>query len=873
MQGGQMSLEYPDEGEIANSEFNYSDLITQIDKGNIHIPEFQREFVWSKRDIVNLLDSIYKGYPVGSLILWVTEEDFSYSEAIASNNGGNLPYTYFVIDGQQRMKSLYYAAKKRELEMKKDQSNKMVTKKIDVLFDLGNERFLFREDLTSEKSRTALSIPGIKGENLFFDFLEAVKNDNIEKFRDKFDYPEGPVNRFLKSLRGLNLVNKDEDNYELTDLGLRILKEKDQLGAAELVAEKCKFIKEALNIIHENEGISRSDAAPLFQETYGKSENTAYHQFGRRCRWFRALGLAEKKGGGYQITDLGEKVLEVIRKKEEKRERQFVPLDKILVDPADMDYEFMDKFPSHRKKQLTNLRKQFHGYKFSTIVVNKSEWGDVVDIFERINTEGQLLTVVDLMIAKTWSAEEFNLREELKSFKKEIGEPDLPDITILMALSVNIVGKCRRRDILDLDSSEVAEEWPHTTESLKRALDFLKSNLHISGLKLVPYPAQLVPLAKFFYIIGNNEPSQEQTGKLIRWFWKSSISSRFDSAVASKLEEDGKSMEKIAEGELPRFEYSFIRRTTEDLINSKYSMRNAFIKTIMCLYASQEPLNPVNNSPVNFDKLSRYTKSELHHIFPRSYLRKEGHDDDLIDSIVNIMFLPANLNKGERFKSSPKEYLSGIREENSRLDRTLESHLIYNLEESGLLENDFEKFLHYRARQILDKLEGAVGEEKIIESGRELSPKTPFTNELHIRELIRKGSNYIHWFDRYFTRKGLAFIAEEVDPKRVNEVKILSGTKQTDHHLRASFKDFQKELSNKGINAEMRILTGEKIREIHDRWLITENKTYNIPSINTIQGKQYAEITISPAEKPFNKWWEKGLDIIEDWNKVQKHID
>lgn len=868
-----MSLEYPDEGEIANSEFNYSDLIDQIDKGNIHIPEFQREFVWTKKDILNLLDSIYKGYPVGSLILWVTDDDFSYSEAIADNEDSSLPYTYFVIDGQQRMKSLYYAAKKRELEMKKDQSNKTVTKKIDVLFNLEDEEFLFREDLTSEKSRTALSIPGIKGENIFFGFLEAIENDTIENYREKFDYPEGPIDRFLGSLEKMKLVDNQDDNHELTDLGSRILDEIDRFGAAEILADNVKFIKEALTIISENEGITRSEAKHKFQEVYGQSENTAYHQFGRRCRWFRALGLAIKEDGGYIITDLGTEFLKTLRKKEKERKSRIVPLEKILVDPADMDYQFMEQFPQDRKKQLTDLRKQFHGYKFSTIVVNKSRWGDVVDIFERINTEGQLLTVVDLMIAKTWSAEEFNLRDELKKFKNEVGEPDLPDITILQSLSVNLVGKCRRRDILNLESTKVAQEWSKTTEAMKRSLDFLKSNLNIPGLKLIPYSAQLVPLAKFFYIIENDEPSQEQKGKLIRWFWKSSLSSRFDSAVASKLEEDGKSMEKISKGELPRFEYSFVRRTPEDLIKTKYSLNNAFIKTLMCLYASQEPLNPVNNSPVNFEKLSKYTKSELHHIFPRNYLRTRGHEDDFIDSIVNIMFLPANLNKGERFKKSPKEYLGQIRENNSELGDTLESHLIYNIDESGLMENDFEQFLHYRARQILDKLEEAVGEEKLIESGRELSPETPFTNELHIRELIRKSSIYIYWFDRYFTRKGLGFLAEEVDPDRVDEVKILSGTKQTDHNLRSSFKDFQKELRNKGIDAEMRVLVGDKIREIHDRWLITENKTYNIPSINTIKGKQYAEITISPSQKPFEEWWEEGFDILEDWNEIQKYID
>lgn len=52
----------------------YSDLINEIQKGIIKIPKFQRDFVWTIDKTAKLLDSILKGYPIGTFILWQTDE-------------------------------------------------------------------------------------------------------------------------------------------------------------------------------------------------------------------------------------------------------------------------------------------------------------------------------------------------------------------------------------------------------------------------------------------------------------------------------------------------------------------------------------------------------------------------------------------------------------------------------------------------------------------------------------------------------------------------------------------------------------------------------------------------------------------------------
>lgn len=861
-----MGLEMPDTGEITNGDLSYNKLIDHIDEGIIHIPEFQREFVWTEQKILELLDSIYKSYPIGSLIFWVTNEDFAYSAPIGNNESDSSSIyksRFFVIDGQQRLKSLYHAAKNQELEM---QTGK---KQINAVFDLNNEKFILEDNIRNRK-KSMYSIPGIKSEEMLFQVLNAISNSTLEDLESEISLSGNPLDKFLDSLTQINLLNKTEEGHELTTQGETILENHDNEYAATILADNVQYIKETLQIIKDNPGITRNEAKPDFQELYGGSINTAYHQFGRRCRWLRALQLIKKDDGGYYINQSGEDVLQDVKQTEKEIKSQFVPLNRILVDQSDLDYEYLSSFPEEKRDQINELRKVFSEYKFSIILVNKTDWEEVCDIFERINTQGQHLTVVDLMIAKTWSGEEFNLRDELEAFKNEIGE-DIPDITILQALSLNVCGQCRRQDILGLGSGEVKQNWEEVIESLRKSIDFLKNNINLPTLDLLPYPAQLVPLSRFFYEQGNTEPSKEQQEKLVRWFWKSGIANRFDSAVASSLEKDGEAMEQIVDGQPTEFKYSYVRRSVEDIINQQYSLRNAFVKTVICLFASETPVNPVNNTPVSYDNFSKYKQSEMHHIFPKNHLRKQGVDDDLINSIANIMFLPANINKEGKFSDSPSEYLDEI--DNSRLEEALKTHLVPNLDESGLLENDYTQFLNYRAKQILNKIESATGEEDIMAQGRGLSPETPFTNEMHIRELVRNSEGYINWFDKYFTRRGLEFLIQEVDPSEVNKIRILTGTAQTDHRLRKDFEKFKNEMEAKGIKAEFRVLSGDTVHEIHDRWLLAENQAYNIPSINTIGRNQYSEITEAATRPPFNDWWNESDDILNDWNEVQKVIN
>lgn len=81
-----------------------STILDEIDNGSIALPVFQRSYVWSRKQVSELFASLYRGHPIGSLLIWKT----SSAEAEIR---GDLPAPstplQLLLDGQQRMTSLY----------------------------------------------------------------------------------------------------------------------------------------------------------------------------------------------------------------------------------------------------------------------------------------------------------------------------------------------------------------------------------------------------------------------------------------------------------------------------------------------------------------------------------------------------------------------------------------------------------------------------------------------------------------------------------------------------------------------------------------------------------------------------------------------
>jgi len=96
--------------EITPTAQKIDKLIKRIDEGDIKIPAFQRGYVWKQEQVLDLLESIVSEYPIGSVLLWKTDEKLNSTRNLAGykipERSESYPVNY-ALDGQQRMASIY----------------------------------------------------------------------------------------------------------------------------------------------------------------------------------------------------------------------------------------------------------------------------------------------------------------------------------------------------------------------------------------------------------------------------------------------------------------------------------------------------------------------------------------------------------------------------------------------------------------------------------------------------------------------------------------------------------------------------------------------------------------------------------------------
>jgi hypothetical protein len=84
--------------------FSIEDLLQEIQSGRLRIPRFQRGLKWGDADRINLFDSIYRGFPIGTLLFWKRHAEAGRVELGAfSVDAEARSDALWVVDGQQRI--------------------------------------------------------------------------------------------------------------------------------------------------------------------------------------------------------------------------------------------------------------------------------------------------------------------------------------------------------------------------------------------------------------------------------------------------------------------------------------------------------------------------------------------------------------------------------------------------------------------------------------------------------------------------------------------------------------------------------------------------------------------------------------------------
>ncbi|WP_027393524.1 GmrSD restriction endonuclease domain-containing protein [Aquimarina latercula] len=171
---------------IENGDKKYSSLLTEIETGQIKIPQFQRHFVWDLSSSAKLIDSILKGYPIGTLIYWRTNERL---RAVRDIGNIELPepkkgeFVNYVLDGQQRITSLFASLKGEIIIRENGKQEDFSNIYIDLEAKDDDEIVIIEIAEKEEYSFVKLTDLMNQGRRFFNDFPEKY-DDVIDKYRE-----------------------------------------------------------------------------------------------------------------------------------------------------------------------------------------------------------------------------------------------------------------------------------------------------------------------------------------------------------------------------------------------------------------------------------------------------------------------------------------------------------------------------------------------------------------------------------------------------------------------------------------------------------------------------------------------------------------
>ena len=96
---------------MAHANTSIRNFIGDIKKGDYVIPHFQRDFDWRPNMVADLFESILHGYYAGTILLWglgSNERNLKMWDPLWGTEGSDKP-NKAILDGQQRLSSIYYA--------------------------------------------------------------------------------------------------------------------------------------------------------------------------------------------------------------------------------------------------------------------------------------------------------------------------------------------------------------------------------------------------------------------------------------------------------------------------------------------------------------------------------------------------------------------------------------------------------------------------------------------------------------------------------------------------------------------------------------------------------------------------------------------
>lgn len=197
-------------------QVNYtaSQLVEFIQLGDIGLPDIQRPFVWKNAKVRDLFDSMYRGYPIGYLLLW--QNAFNGVGKVIGSDNKQKTAKLLIVDGQQRLTSIYAVLKGIPV-IKSDYS----TGFIEIAFNPFTEKFEVADAAVKKDPTFIPNISAVWSDGLFE--LADSYLAKLDDYRVVSEEDEKRVKTAITNIHGLQ-------NYPFTALELAASVDEEQVA-------------------------------------------------------------------------------------------------------------------------------------------------------------------------------------------------------------------------------------------------------------------------------------------------------------------------------------------------------------------------------------------------------------------------------------------------------------------------------------------------------------------------------------------------------------------------------------------------------------------------------------------------------------------
>jgi hypothetical protein len=405
-----------------------------------------------------------------------------------------------------------------------------------------------------------------------------------------------------------------------------------------------------------------------------------------------------------------------------------IPLISIL------DYNWRNKLQYLSQKKFAEIEKfrnLLSDYEVPVILINTRDLEEVRESFLRINSGGLRISAADQAFTRASRLKLRHLVNELRANLPHgfdqidrgilqfaaalvLGERDVGGRAVESALT-----KAEKREFRDRKvSKRFTRKWGEISECVKKAVDYLCTELGLPNFDFLPSDNMLATLAFFFYANNRAQPLSSQKRELRKWFWTTAVAGRYAGrGYRQNILKDVKFFEVHGKKRKGRFVFRDLIPMTE-IKRTDYLTASGLTTAFFLLLCKREPLYLETGSRIPLgEAASPANRKDKHHIFPKALLQRNDFTTKQANSLCNLCYIVAEENQSIG-SNKPRVYLAKYKKR-KQFAKVMKSHLIPYKSDSGLWSGNIKRGYRRFQVQRLEAIRKAFEKEAGIKLFRE----------------------------------------------------------------------------------------------------------------------------------------------------------